>query len=568
MILSGAVHKFGDNVDTDVIIPARYLSQSDPAILAQYCMQDIDANFAKIVEKGDIIVAGKNFGCGSSREHAPIAIKASGISCVIAPSFARIFYRNAINIGLPILECDIAYVSIDRGNQISVDLQTGTITNHTKGETYSAEPFPEFIQNIIQKGGLIEYTSSQLTVTGVNDSDHTSSTAGTDTDSSSNSNPKSNLKSNSKSNKVHKIALAPGDGIGPEVIASAKRVLEAVSAKEGIEFQFEEIKIGGHAIDATGTSLPEASIKTAKACDAVLLGAVGGPKWDHVKGEHRPEAGLLKIRKSLGVYANLRPAILYESLKHSCPLNEEISRGGFDIMVVRELTGGIYFGEKGTSQDEGMEKAYDIEAYSRHEIERIAKVAFEMALGRSKKVISVDKANVLESSRLWRKVTEEVSRDYPEVTLEHMYVDNAAMQLIKNPKQFDVILTSNLFGDILSDEASMITGSIGIQPSASIGAGGFGLYEPIHGSAPDIAGKGIANSIATVLSASMLLRKSLGQASAADTIENAVKNVLAAGYRTKDLTSSDEWLSTSEMTDKIIEAIQAPAFYNPDGLHR
>ena len=547
MILSGAVHKFGDNVDTDVIIPARYLSQSDPAILAQYCMQDIDANFAKIVEKGDIIVAGKNFGCGSSREHAPIAIKASGISCVIAPSFARIFYRNAINIGLPILECDVAYASIERGNQISVDLQTGTITNHTKGETYSAEPFPEFIQNIIQKGGLIEYTSSQLTVTGANELNH-----------SNQSNP----------NKVHKIALAPGDGIGPEVIASAKRVLEAVSAKEGIEFQFEEIKIGGHAIDATGTSLPEASIQTAKACDAVLLGAVGGPKWDHVKGEHRPEAGLLKIRKALGVYANLRPAILYESLKHSCPLNEEISRGGFDIMVVRELTGGIYFGEKGTSLDEGMEKAYDIEAYSRHEIERIAKVAFEMALGRSKKVISVDKANVLESSRLWRKVTEEVSRDYPEVTLEHMYVDNAAMQLIKNPKQFDVILTSNLFGDILSDEASMITGSIGIQPSASIGAGGFGLYEPIHGSAPDIAGKGIANPIATVLSASMLLRKSLGQASAADTIENAVKSVLAAGYRTKDLTSSDEWLSTSEMTDKIIEAIQAPAFYNPVGLHR
>lgn len=560
MILSGAVHKFGDNVDTDVIIPARYLSQSDPAILAQYCMMDIDANFAKIVEKGDIIVAGKNFGCGSSREHAPIAIKASGISCVIAPSFARIFYRNAINIGLPILECDVAYASIDCGNQISVDLQTGIITNHTKEETYSAEPFPEFIQNIIQKGGLIEYTTSQLAISGAKDSNQASST--TDAESDSNSNP------NSKSYKIHKIALAPGDGIGPEVIASAKRVIEAVSAKEGLNIQFEEILIGGHAIDETGTSLPEAAIQTAKTCDAVLLGAVGGPKWDHVKGEYRPEAGLLKIRKSLGVYANLRPAILYDSLKDSCPLHPEISRGGFDIMVVRELTGGIYFGEKGTSQDEGMEKAYDIEAYSRHEIERIAKVAFEMALGRNKKVISVDKANVLESSRLWRKVTEEVARAYPEVTLEHMYVDNAAMQLIKNPKQFDVILTSNLFGDILSDEASMITGSIGIQPSASIGAGGFGLYEPIHGSAPDIAGKGIANPIATILSASMLIRKSLGQVSAADTIENAVKNVLAAGYRTKDLTSADEWLSTAEMTDKIIEAIQGPTFYNQDGLHK
>jgi 3-isopropylmalate dehydrogenase len=335
----------------------------------------------------------------------------------------------------------------------------------------------------------------------------------------------------------YKITVLPGDGIGPDIVSEALEVLKVIGQKYGHNFNLTEADLGGIAIDKHGVPLPQTTIDTCKSSDAVLLGAVGGPKWDTVAGNMRPEAGLLGIRAALGLYANLRPAIIYGALKEASPLKSEIISSGIDIMVIRELTGGIYFGKRGRLETEGGETAFDTEMYSRAEIERIARVGFETAMKRGKKLMSVDKANVLESSRLWRKVVEEVAKEYPEVSLSHMYVDNAAMQLVRNPAQFDVVLTSNLFGDILSDEASMITGSIGMLPSASLGATKLGLYEPIHGSAPDIAGQNIANPIATILSLAMLLRHSLNLAEEADAIEKAVVNVLDKGYRTSDIAS-------------------------------
>ena len=314
---------------------------------------------------------------------------------------------------------------------------------------------------------------------------------------------------------------------------------------------------GGAAIDETGRCLPDETVEAAKKSDAVLLGAVGGPKWDNLPGEERPEKALLGLRKALGLFANLRPAIMFDELKGACPLKEEKVQGGLDIMVVRELTGGIYFGERGIKDTPDMGKAaYDVELYSEKEVERVAEIAFSMAMKRNKKVTSVDKANVLESSRLWRKTVAKVAEKYPEVTLENFYVDNAAMQLVYNPKQFDVIVTSNIFGDILSDEASMITGSIGMLPSASLAEGEFGMYEPVHGSAPDIAGTGKANPMAAVLSASMMLKYTFGLSEEADAIENAVKAVLEEGYRTPDITTSGKRLiTTSEAGTLIAERI-------------
>ena len=303
----------------------------------------------------------------------------------------------------------------------------------------------------------------------------------------------------------YKIAVIPGDGIGPEVTAEAIKALDAVGEKFGHKFEYTYLLAGGAAIDKTGRCLPEETVEKAKNSDAVLLGAVGGPKWDSLPGDERPEKALLGLRKALGLYANLRPAIMFDELKSACPLKDEKVIGGLDLLVVRELTGGIYFGERGTVDTDNMGKAaYDVEMYSEKEVERVARTAFEMAMKRNKKVTSVDKANVLESSRLWRKTVAEVAADYPEVELENFYVDNAAMQLVYNPKQFDVIVTSNIFGDILSDEASMITGSIGMLPSASLADGAFGMYEPVHGSAPDIAGTGKANPMAAILSACLL----------------------------------------------------------------
>ncbi len=349
------------------------------------------------------------------------------------------------------------------------------------------------------------------------------------------------------------IAVLPGDGIGPEVIGQTLEVLKKVEEKYGHQFIFTEGKLGGCAIDETGVPLPEKTVELCKNSDAVLLGAVGGPKWDTLPGNMRPEAGLLGIRSALGLFANLRPAVIYNALKEASPLKPEIIGEGIDIMVVRELTGGIYFGKKGRHKTEDRgEAAFDTELYTESEVERIARVGFETAMKRSKKLMSIDKANVLESSRLWREVMIRVSKDYPEVELSHMYVDNAAMQLVRNPKQFDVIVTSNIFGDILSDEASMITGSIGMLPSASLGKGSLGLYEPVHGSAPDIAGTNRANPLATIISAAMMLKYSLGLEDAARDIDNAVRSALEKGYRTADIAKEKETaIGTVEM-GKII----------------
>ena len=356
--------------------------------------------------------------------------------------------------------------------------------------------------------------------------------------------------------KHYKIGLLRGDGIGPEIVDSAVRVLEAVGEKYRLSFTFTPYLIGGSAIDACGEPLPKATVDGCLASDSVLLGAVGGPKWDNLPGNLRPEKALLGIRSAMGLFTNLRPAKLYPALKDECPLRADIVENGFDIMIVRELTGGIYFGERGYREGKYGEEAYDTEAYSRKEIERIARVAFETAKKRNKKLTSIDKANVLETSRLWRKIVHEIAEEYPEVAISDMLVDNAAMQLVRNPSQFDVIVTSNMFGDILSDEASQITGSIGMLPSASLGDTTRGLYEPIHGSAPDIAGQNKANPIATVLSAAMMLLYSFDEKEASEAIVNAVDKVLNDGLRTADLARGGVIaLSTTQMTDEIIKRL-------------
>ena len=353
----------------------------------------------------------------------------------------------------------------------------------------------------------------------------------------------------------YNIALLKGDGIGPEIVDSAVKVLTAVGKRYGHSFNFTPYDIGGVAIDKYGIPLPEETVEGCLCADSVLLGAVGGPKWDTLPGNLRPEKALLGIRAAMNLFTNLRPAKLYPALKGECPLREDIVKDGFDIMIVRELTGGIYFGERGMREGKYGEEAYDTEAYSRMEIERIARVAFETARLRRKKLTSIDKANVLETSRLWRKIVHEIAEEYPDVELSDMLVDNAAMQLVRNPSQFDVIVTSNMFGDILSDEASQITGSIGMLPSASLNSTTKGLYEPIHGSAPDIAGQNKANPIATILSAAMMLLYSFGLKAESEKIVAAVDEVLEAGYRTSDLAHGKDALTTEEITEKIIERI-------------
>lgn len=364
----------------------------------------------------------------------------------------------------------------------------------------------------------------------------------------------------------YKVGVIAGDGIGPEVVGEARKVLDAVGAKFGHTFIYDEILMGGCSIDATGVPLTDDAIAHAKAADAVLMGSIGGntatSPWYKIEPSLRPEAGLLKLRKSLNLFANLRPAYLYEELKEACPLRDDIIGDGFDMMIMRELTGGLYFGARKTEEVDGLMTATDVLTYNEAEIRRIAKRGFDIAMKRRKKVTSVDKANVLDSSRLWRKIVEEVAKDYPEVSYEHMLVDNCAMQLVKDPKQFDVILTENMFGDILSDEASMVTGSIGMLSSASLNDTKFGVYEPSGGSAPDIAGKGIANPIATILSAAMMLRYSFDLDKEADAIEAAVKKVLTDNYRTIDIMPQDAskksqvtQVGTKEMGDLIIANI-------------
>ncbi|RJT44788.1 3-isopropylmalate dehydrogenase [Rahnella woolbedingensis] len=361
--------------------------------------------------------------------------------------------------------------------------------------------------------------------------------------------------------KTHHIAVLPGDGIGPEVMAQAYKVLEAVRQRFGLKITTSEYDVGGAAIDKHGSPLPEATVAGCEQADAILFGSVGGPKWEHLPPNDQPERGaLLPLRKHFKLFSNLRPARLYQGLEEFCPLRADIAAKGFDILCVRELTGGIYFGQpKGREGQGAHEKAFDTEVYYRFEIERIARIAFESARKRRSKVTSIDKANVLQTSIMWREVINEIAKDYPDVSLSHMYIDNATMQLIKDPSQFDVLLCSNLFGDILSDECAMITGSMGMLPSASMNEQAFGLFEPAGGSAPDIAGKNIANPIAQILSAALLLRYSLGADDAANAIEQAVNKVLEAGHRTGDLANGQQALGTSEMGDIIARFVKEGA---------
>ncbi|MBR1897430.1 MAG: 3-isopropylmalate dehydrogenase [Oscillospiraceae bacterium] len=356
------------------------------------------------------------------------------------------------------------------------------------------------------------------------------------------------------------IAVIKGDGIGPEIVNEAMKVLDSAAQKFGHTFNYTQLLMGGCSIDAYGEPLTDETITACKAADAVLMGSIGGntttSPWYKLPAHLRPEAGLLKLRKSLGLFANLRPCVLYPELRAACTLREDISEKGFDMLIMRELTGGLYFGERRTEEIDGVTTAIDTLKYDENEIRRIAVKAFEVAMKRNKKVTSVDKANVLDTSRLWRKIVEEVAKDYPEVTLEHALVDSTAMQIVRNPSQFDVMVTENMFGDILSDEAAMVTGSLGMLPSASLNETSFGLYEPSGGSAPDIAGKNIANPIAAILSGAMLLRYSFDMQAEADAVENAVKQVLAEGYRTGDIMSEGcKQVSCSEMGSLIAERV-------------
>lgn len=355
----------------------------------------------------------------------------------------------------------------------------------------------------------------------------------------------------------HKILILPGDGVGPEIVAEAVKLLAALKHAGDLALELEHAEVGGAGLDACGSPLPEPTLRLAREADAVLLGAVGGPKWDLMERHLRPEQGLLDLRTELGVFANLRPAITYASLAQASTLKAEVV-SGLDLMIVRELTGGIYFGQPRGVRilDDGQRQGFNTLIYSEFEIERICRVAFDLAMKRGRRLCSVDKSNVLEVSVLWRQVAERVGDDYPEVTLSHMYVDNAAMQLVRDPRQFDVLVTSNMFGDILSDLASMLTGSIGMLPSASMGAGGNGLYEPVHGSAPDIAGQGVANPLATILSVAMMLRYTLGAKALAQRIETAVTRVLEQGLRTRDIQSSGtRVIGTGEMGDAVVAAL-------------
>lgn len=354
----------------------------------------------------------------------------------------------------------------------------------------------------------------------------------------------------------YKIAVAKGDGIGPEIVDSAIQVLDKIGELMEHKFIYTEAPVGGYAYEKFGEPLPESSIKVCKEADSVLFGAVGGPAWDALPREMRPEMAILGLRSELKTFANLRPGNLFKALKDASPIKESIIRDGFDILVVRELTGGIYFGERGYKETSYGESAFDVEIYSEFEVERIARIGFDMAMKRNKKLTSVDKANVLETSRLWRSVVERVAKEYSEVEVEHMYIDNASMQVIRDPKAFDVILTSNMFGDILSDEISMITGSIGMLASASIGEDKKGIFEPIHGSAPDIVGKGTANPIATILSVGMMLKYSFGLEEESKMIERAVEETLEEGFRTFDIRGRGDFISTDEMTEEILKGIK------------
>ncbi|WP_221038815.1 3-isopropylmalate dehydrogenase [Gelria sp. Kuro-4] len=512
--LSGRVWKYGDDIDTDRIIPARYLNTFQPEELARHCLEDLDPAFAGRVKRGDILVAGKNFGCGSSREHAPLALKAAGLGAVVAASFARIFYRNAINIGLPIFACPEAAEECASGDELELDPAGGTIYNKTKNVTYKAAAFPPYIQGILDAGGLPAYVRLRLAE-----------------------------KRKEARPPLARIAVLKGDGIGPEVVEAALLVLRQAEALAGRAlFSFREYAVGGAALDREGTPLPPATLEGALASDAVLLGAVGGPRWDNEPPERRPEKGLLELRRALGVFANLRPVQVSPYLSACSPLRREVVGAGVDLLFVRELTGGAYFGAKERGEIRpGELQASDAMVYTASEIRRVARLAFQLArsrareAGRRPRLTSVDKANVLATSRLWREVVNEVADAFPEVEVEHLYVDACAMRLVAAPQEFDTIVTENLFGDILTDLGGALTGSLGLLPSASLGEGGPGLYEPVHGSAPTLAGQDKANPVGTILAAALMLRHSLNLPAEAAAIEAAVAATLSAGIHTPDL---------------------------------
>ena len=536
MQFKGTAHCYGRDIDTDVIIPARYLTTSDPAELAKHCLEDLDTSFVERVQPGDIIVADENFGCGSSREHAPIAIKAAGVDVVIAKSFARIFYRNSINTGLAIMECPEAVDAISRATWCRwMPIRASSWTRRRARRTR------------LSRSPRSSARSSKPAA---------SSTA-----------RRRNLARSRSMTRTYNICLLPGDGIGPEIIAEGVKVLDAVGAKYDTAFSYTEALLGGCAIDACGTALPDETLRVAESSDAVLLAAVGGPKWDTTDpAKPRPEQGLLGIRKALGLYTNLRPVQIFAALADASTLKPEIV-DGVDMMIVRELTGGLYFGRRERFYDEegcgsdgaAGQRAYDTLEYREYEVERIARQAFEAARKRRNKVTSVDKANVLETSRMWREIVHRVgSEEYPDVELEDLLVDNTAMQLISRPVDFDVVVTENMFGDILSDEAAQITGSLGMLASASLGDG-TALYEPSHGSAPDIAGRGIANPLAQILSVEMMLRYSFDMGEAADDIRRAVTAVLDEGWRTGDIkqsdTPADKLVGTAQMGDLVVSRL-------------
>jgi 3-isopropylmalate dehydrogenase len=582
MHYKGKAHCYGRDIDTDVIIPARYLNTSDPQELAKHCLEGLDPTFVAHVRTGDILVAAENFGCGSSREHAPLAIQAAGIDAIIAKSFARIFYRNAINIGLPIMECPEAVDAIADGDVVRIDTDAGTITNETTNETFDVQPFPLFIREIIEAGGLINRTKKRLEAKqGANvetELTHANNIAAnniaannTAANNTTNAAPATatptptNASATPAPTRTHRICLIPGDGIGPEIIAEACKVLGAIALKHSCRFSYTKALLGGVAIDECGDPLPFETLKIAKESDAVLLGAVGGPKWDTTDSQKlRPEQGLLGIRKAFDLYANVRPIQVFPSLYDASPIKSERLEG-VDILMIRELTGGLYFGARKRISEENDEqttcRAFDTLEYREHEIERILRFAFETASRRSQRLHSVDKANILETSRLWRETALRLAAEYPQVTLTNMLVDNAAMQLLKDPCQFDVIVTENMFGDILSDEASMLTGSLGMLASASLGAS-VALFEPAHGSAPDLAGTNTANPLAQILSAELMLRYRLNMHNAADDIARAVAEVLEQGWRTADIatptTPSEKLVTTKQMGDLVSNVILLP----------
>ena len=564
MNAKGSVFKYPDNVDTDVIIPARHLNTQDAKELASHCMEDIDKDFVKKVKDGDIMVGGWNFGCGSSREHAPLCIKTAGISVVIAKSFARIFYRNSINIGLPIMECPEAVDAINAGDTVSVDFDTGVITDETNGKVFHAEPFPPFIQEIISAGGLMKsIKANPLQVApapqraGFLPSSHSLDTLPRQREVASPAMTEGVSFIKGVPPMEKNIAVIWGDCSSPEIVKQTIRVLDKVAEKYGHTFHYTDAAMGGEAIDKYGDPLPQHELDKCLAADSVLLGAVGGPKWEGLPGEQRPEKGLLRLRAGMGLYSNNRPAKIWPQLAPASPLKPEIVAQGIDFIIVRELIGGVYFGNHEThTLASGEKQAIDSMPYAEHEIERIGRIGFETARKRRKKLCCVDKANVLDTSRLWRSVMHRLQAEYPDVEYSEMFVDNCAMQIVKNPAQFDVIVTENMFGDILSDEASMITGSIGMIPSSSLGDGTRGLYEPIHGSAPDIAGKDIVNPTACILSAAMMLRYSFGMAEEADAIETAVNKVLDKGLRTADnMSEGCTCLGCTAMGDAILAEI-------------